>query len=1041
MAEIVDLSLQKLRHDNEVDGIDINIEKVHTNMVLPSTYSVSLVTTTVPPTSYSRGECLCQQGFFLHWTTKECVPQKPWGFECGFYPRQQQNRVCQDGLSCKTLNVTDTYESSGKYKGWASTAPATCEYCTAEDDCKTGSARHLKDCVRTGDMKRWKEEAIIIMLPEEAAAEEKELEPWEDDEVFEAWGRKGAEDPEEDKDGLKPFGRQEPKMCVTVKVTIPALTVHDKSMRIIEAKINTTLEVLANATQKADANATATAKTVRKAVVEAQAEANASYNATAAAEATYTAYAEATDTATAVYKAVATAEAKRKVKDDGSKAQIASEATAAARSNGKASAKEIANATRTTVTAQGAAGATVKLKQTGHGKAEAEAERNATVHIQDTATVTKKRTVEVEGVGTMTKEFKATATAKAIVETKACISARQAKQMLSQDSLRQSGVPFARAVYKKAEREAYAQAKEKATSSAINLATKAAKDRIDSDIEAQVAKYTEEHRSKLEKIALEDAMNSTVGVKKMLQEAAVKEAMAQAVDKVKARAPLVAQMKADAEVKKAAEDEATKEATRIAQKEARDGLKRKAMVKAREEAQENANEKAKANAFQQAKKAAEDAAKEKAVKEAREAAEEEAEKQAKAAAEDAATKRAVAKASRIAAEGADGASKDKDKESEEKPSESKADAKPEKSGPWMLLACSGLMIYGSGVISSEKSLAALRACGFAAIVWIQERKRTRTPQRVRLITEMQRKLLGSIVDGRCIATDGQTWAQHAQQTSGLVRYIFVHEFPRCAGFRKNMLLALAFCISFRWASATRPARQDDVLHAGAQDMQDMQHIWPDLRILPKSCEDDGVIFLEPGVTYDTQVGLHPIESRCHTLQGAPGTQLLCSGGVFFENKENVTILGPLSVTMAPGVESLGNGSAFHTAGNLRVVAPPGTALQFRRLTSLVWGAALRAGGNIFLEGLGWMDFEDIHSSGALYTPHFIRSTVAHLKFQNCSSVNSGGAMYGSEGIVLDAGNAEHVSRFHGCVSGWKGGAVGSRGNVELRGKGTILFEK
>ena len=190
-----------------------------------------------------------------------------------------------------------------------------------------------------------------------------------------------------------------------------------------------------------------------------------------------------------------------------------------------------------------------------------------------------------------------------------------------------------------------------------------------------------------------------------------------------------------------------------------------------------------------------------------------------------------------------------------------------------------------------------------------------------------------------------------------------------------------------------------------------------------------------------QVGLHPIESRCHTLQGAPGTQLLCSGGVFFENKENVTILGPLSVTMAPGVESLGNGSAFHTAGNLRVVAPPGTALQFRRLTSLVWGAALRAGGNIFLEGLGWMDFEDIHSSGALYTPHFIRSTVAHLKFQNCSSVNSGGAMYGSEGIVLDAGNAEHVSRFHGCVSGWKGGAVGSRGNVELRGKGTILFEK
>ena len=190
-----------------------------------------------------------------------------------------------------------------------------------------------------------------------------------------------------------------------------------------------------------------------------------------------------------------------------------------------------------------------------------------------------------------------------------------------------------------------------------------------------------------------------------------------------------------------------------------------------------------------------------------------------------------------------------------------------------------------------------------------------------------------------------------------------------------------------------------------------------------------------------QVGLHPIESRCHTLQGAPGTQLLCSGGVFFENKENVTILGPLSVTMAPGVESLGNGSAFHTAGNLRVVAPPGTALQFRRLTSLVWGAALRAGGNIFLEGLGCVDFEDIHSSGALYTPHFIRSTVAHLKFQNCSSVNSGGAMYGSEGIVLDAGNAEHVSRFHGCVSGLEGWCCRKSRQCRVERQGHHSFRK
>lgn len=61
-------------------------------------------------------------GEFLHWSTKddwgraellsralhfisstriclgrqECVQQKPWGFECGFYPREQQNQVCQE---------------------------------------------------------------------------------------------------------------------------------------------------------------------------------------------------------------------------------------------------------------------------------------------------------------------------------------------------------------------------------------------------------------------------------------------------------------------------------------------------------------------------------------------------------------------------------------------------------------------------------------------------------------------------------------------------------------------------------------------------------------------------------------------------------------------------------------------------------------------------------------------------------------------------------------------------------------------------------
>mmetsp|Transcript_13799 Transcript_13799/g.28907 ORF Transcript_13799/g.28907 Transcript_13799/m.28907 type:complete len:746 (+) Transcript_13799:40-2277(+) len=631
VAEITDLSLQHLEEGNKADGIDIDIVKINTNMLLPSTYSVSLVTTTQAPAN-DRGDCVCKQGNFLHWNTKECIPQKSWGFECGFFPRQQQNRVCQDGLTCRRLNATDSYESSGKYKGWTATSPATCEYCSKEDDCTTGMERHVADCVRSGDLKR---------MEEELEDEDAELEPWEDSEVFEAWGHKGANLNDGDDKDLDSFGRQEPKMCVTVKVTVPALTMRDQSTRVLEAKLNTTLQVIANATQKADANASASGKSQRQAVAEVQAEANATYNATAYAEASYTAYAEATDKATATYKAVATAEAKEKAKGS-------TEVTAAARSNATGAATKIANATRS-MKAKGEAGVLVKLKQTGHGKASAEAEERATVHLEDVERVTKNATVTVEGHGSLKKVFQATATAKAIVEAKACISARQARKMLGQQTMKESGMTFARAVYKKAEREAYAEAKDRATRSAVKMATEAAQKRIDTDIERQVKEFTEAHREELEKIALEDAVNSTDALKKSLQEDAMKEAMRKAVEKVKSEAPLEAQRKADAKAKKAAEDQATKLATEEAQEEAKEGLEKKAVIKAREEAQEKANAQAKAKAFASAKAEAEEAAKEQATKAAGEAAEILAEQKARKKAEEAAVKKAVEKASQIAA--------------------------------------------------------------------------------------------------------------------------------------------------------------------------------------------------------------------------------------------------------------------------------------------------------------------------------------------------------------------------------------------------------
>ncbi|CAK8986647.1 unnamed protein product [Durusdinium trenchii] len=557
-------------------------------------------------------------------------------------PAQTLGRFTQKGWSPQLLNATDLYASSGKYTGrlgmymsvarshgrkyrgvallhsaatpfglqrderWTSTSPASCEYCTKEDDCTSGMERHLADCVRTGDLKR---------MEEELEDEEKDLEPWEDSEVFEAWGHKGAQLHDSDaEDGvsasdhpepnlfathvfsddrevihcvprttgdLDSFGRQEPKMCVTVKVTVPALTMRDESTRLIEAKLNTTLQVIANATQKADANASASGKSRRQAVAEVQAEANASYNATAYAEATYTAYAEATDRATATYKAVATAEAKEKTKVG------ATDVTAAARRNGTGAATKIANATRS-VKAKGEAGVLVKLNQSGHGKASAEAEEKATVHLEDVERVTKNATVTVEGHGGLKKVFQATATAKAIVEAKACISARQARKMLSEQTMKDSGKSFARAVYKKAEREAYAEAKDRATRTAVKLATEAAQKRIDQDIEHQVKDYTEAlaHREELEKMALEDAVNSTRDLKESLQAKAVKEAMQKAVEKVKTEAPLEAQRRADAKAKKAAEDQATKLATEEAREEAQEGLEKKAVIKAREEAQD-----------------------------------------------------------------------------------------------------------------------------------------------------------------------------------------------------------------------------------------------------------------------------------------------------------------------------------------------------------------------------------------------------------------------------------------------------------------------
>ena len=194
----------------------------------------------------------------------------------------------------------------------------------------------------------------------------------------------------------------------------------------------------------------------------------------------------------------------------------------------------------------------------------------------------------------------------------------------------------------------------------------------------------------------------------------------------------------------------------------------------------------------------------------------------------------------------------------------------------------------------------------------------------------------------------------------------------------------------------------------------------------------------------SKVGLHPIQAHCHTLQGALGAQILCFGGIDFENK-NVTLRGPLLVAMAPGVPNLQNASAIQSAGDLRAVAPEGSVMHFKHISSTSPGAALHANHNIWLEGLGTMMFENVASEqygGAVGTFHFgVVVTVANIAFLNCSARFSGGAICAGSSVHLDSRSRNDTIRFESCKAGWRGGAVASWGETKLTGAGSYFFEQ
>lgn len=90
----------------------------------------------------STSACLCEQGRFWHWRIKQCINQGYWGYECGFFPSEHHRFVCADGLNCEVLE-----ESQVKYfhKG---AVPASCQHCSADDNCTSGAERHAEECLK-----------------------------------------------------------------------------------------------------------------------------------------------------------------------------------------------------------------------------------------------------------------------------------------------------------------------------------------------------------------------------------------------------------------------------------------------------------------------------------------------------------------------------------------------------------------------------------------------------------------------------------------------------------------------------------------------------------------------------------------------------------------------------------------------------------------------------------------------------------------------------------------------------------------------------
>jgi len=113
-------------------------------------------------------DCMCKLGSFWHWRIKDCVEQGAWGYECGFFPAEHHDKVCQDKLKCELLDQTrHDYFHPGA-------APGSCKKCDANDNCLTGEKRHSDTCLKEYKLSGDACQTVQVTVTATASAEVKE---------------------------------------------------------------------------------------------------------------------------------------------------------------------------------------------------------------------------------------------------------------------------------------------------------------------------------------------------------------------------------------------------------------------------------------------------------------------------------------------------------------------------------------------------------------------------------------------------------------------------------------------------------------------------------------------------------------------------------------------------------------------------------------------------------------------------------------------------------------------------------------------------